>query len=93
MTHPAIEAAGIAALEGLQDRKDIKSVLQDIRYTDEELWQEIVEETGRAAVLAALRHESVREPSEMMLSKRFPFTRAFVTEYIDALIAEIEATL
>lgn len=56
-----IENVGLAALNGLLDRRGIKSELEAVRDDDPELWTEIVRESGRAAI------EAMREPTEIML--------------------------
>ena len=55
-----IERVGTAALSGLLDRNGIKYELGDCKSEDSEMWREIVEETGRAAI------EAMREPTEAM---------------------------
>ena len=50
------QTVGEAALEHMLDRRGISGVLEQIRDEDPEIWKEICEETGRAA-LAALRGE------------------------------------
>lgn len=43
---------GEAALEHMLDRKGIKHLLSQIKEEDPEVWREICEETGRAAIRA-----------------------------------------
>lgn len=47
-----VNNVGLAALNGLLYRKGIKHELESVQYDDEELWAEIVEETGKAAIAA-----------------------------------------
>lgn len=47
-----VERVGLAALKGLLDRRGIKHELGACKSEDPEIWQEIVEETGRAAIEA-----------------------------------------
>lgn len=56
-----VKIVGESALEGLLGRKGVGNELESYKYDDPEIWDEIVEETGRAALRAMM------EPSEEML--------------------------
>ena len=47
-----VRKVGEAALSGLLDRRGIKNELDHCKYEDPEMWEEIVSETGRAAIEA-----------------------------------------
>lgn len=49
---PEIAALGEAALDHMLDRRGIKHLLSQIKEEDPEVWCEICEETGRAALRA-----------------------------------------
>ena len=42
---------GEAALSGLMDRKVISEILKSIKECEEEIWNEVLEEAGRLALL------------------------------------------
>ncbi len=52
-TDDIVERAGEAAIGHVFDRLDMEKLLNDVKDNDEALWNEVVKETGRAAINAA----------------------------------------
>ena len=47
-----VERTGLAAIDHMLDRRGLRQTLESIRAEDEDLWKEIVEATGVAALLS-----------------------------------------
>ena len=47
-----VERTGLAAIEHMLDRRGLRQTLESIQAEDEDLWKEIVEATGVAALLS-----------------------------------------
>ena len=76
-----VERVGNAALEHMFDRKGLRHALEPIRDEDPEVWADIVEETGRAALSALTVEDAAKVVLDANIKNQLAKSPAFFLHF------------